>query len=350
VEIDDGISAYLLQLHGAKKPNTIRNYGYVLGWFSRFAASKGVYHLTEITETLLRQAVAEALASDTAPNNRGGEGLARMVVYAVRGLVRWLMAEGVSMPSVDRVKAPKQPERIQQRLGLGEFDAMEQSIYRRLIDHRAAKWVIARDLALLNFCSDTALRAYELSALNVGNVNLETGVIAVEVQKGWKHRFVNIFDPESRDGGPTIKMLRDYLEYRALEPHGADDDAPLWVGLKGGRLSEQGIRRVLKRICEDAGIDGNRPPHAIRRSSFTDAYKANPLALPVLVARMGWSPKSRDLVATYTRGAELEIAGDTQMPLMSKQWRGAARSQRPPIPIASKQRGTERPRLSREAQ
>jgi len=36
---------------------------------------------------------------------------------------------------------------------------------------------------------------------------------------------------------------------------------------------------------------------------------------------MGWSPHSRDQVATYTRGAKIELAGDTPMPLMSKKWR-----------------------------
>jgi hypothetical protein len=46
--------------------------------------------------------------------------------------------------------------------------------------------------------------------------------------------------------------------------------------------------------------------HAFRRGHFTLAYLADPRELPLLVARMGWSEQSHNMLNVYTHGAMLD--------------------------------------------
>lgn len=326
--LEDAVSWYLGELRAlGRSPRTISTYHRALCQLVAYGRSIGHDAVQDLTPALVRGAASWLMDPRRAHANNylGGEAAARLVVVAARELARWLLAEGVSSVSdLSRVGVPRVPERVQPRLTIEEFGRIESAITRRLLrsgEHRA---LVARDLALIYFFTDTGLRADEASSLDVADLDPATGLVTVHHGKGHKWRRLTIWDADDDDpqGGPTLRHLRTWLQHRATLA--APAERALWVSHKGRRLDPAGLRGIIDRACAAAGI-GNRPPHAFRRAHFTEQYRADPLALPVLVQRMGWSSKSDGMVRTYTRGVELEFAGSVKRPSLAKRWARGSR-------------------------
>jgi integrase/recombinase XerD len=202
---------------------------------------------------------------------------------------RW-RREGIPTPDLSSLRHVKQPQRIQPRLTGSEFYALEQALGSRLLRRRAPRFLVARDTAIIQVLVETGLRAAEMCALDVGDLNYGEGTIHVRRGKGAKDRILSIVDPDpdETDGGAVLRALADYLAHREKLP-GALLEPALWLSTKGNRLDPGALRAMLGHLCREAGIRGNRPPHAFRRAWFSASYQADPNSLPVLSARMGWT-------------------------------------------------------------
>jgi integrase/recombinase XerC len=109
-------------------------------------------------------------------------------------------------------------------------------------------------LELLYSCG---LRRAEVAALNVGDVDLYSGLIRV-FGKGSKERMVPV-------GKTAAGCLREYLSARAR----ADAGQPLFLNDKGGRLTHDGVAFVLRRWIRGAGFLKPVTPHVFRHSFAT---------------------------------------------------------------------------------
>lgn len=332
MRLDDAVT-YFLGEWPAEGPSrdTVRGYTSQLKWLVDFATKRHKVLLSDLSPDLLRAAMVAKQAGSTSPLYKGGEGSARTLASAARRMARWLLAQGVPVADLTAVKSPRLPERIQPRLRQDEFRAIETAILQRLISasRRVPRLAIARDLALVYMLADTGLRASEVCAMDIRSVDFETGSVIVNRGKGKKPRALSIVDPDSSSGGVTLRLLTEWVEARH-GVRGAMRNTRLWVSMKGTPLSREELRRVLARICQDAGLDSNRPPHAFRRASFTEGYLASPSSIRVLAARMGWSPKSHHMIDTYTRGAEIELARTTPVASLGARWHESP-MERPPL-------------------
>ncbi|MEW5827796.1 MAG: tyrosine-type recombinase/integrase, partial [Chloroflexota bacterium] len=117
-----------------------------------------------------------------------------------------------------------------------------------------------RDKALLLVMVDTGLRRAEICALNWGDVDIASELVRVVRGKGGKARRVMV-------GATTRRALLAYR--RKINPQ---PDQPLFQTEQGGRLSNNGLRSLLLRIGERAGV--TVPPHALRRTFATMSLRA----------------------------------------------------------------------------
>jgi integrase/recombinase XerD len=327
VRLDDAITWFLASwaYEGPHVPSaaTVRTYRQQLRWLSGFAIERGKRYVSDLDTELLRSAFQAQLSQTEgrAHNFKGGETSAGSLAAAARSLARWLLAQGLPVADLSTIKAPRAPERIQPRLKPDEFRRLEATVLHQLVDsvRRAPRISVARDLALLYLLADTGLRASEVVSMTISDVNFETGRLTVRRGKGNKQRALSIVDPSHPRGGETIHLLAEWLRVRE-GIRGTEAHDRLWVSLHGHPLGDGELRRVLGRLCSDAGLDSNRPPHTFRRASFTERYRAEPAAVRVLAARMGWSDKSHHMVNVYTRGAELELAAEQELPSMASLW------------------------------
>jgi integrase/recombinase XerD len=124
-----------------------------------------------------------------------------------------------------------------------------------------------RDSALLEFLYATGARVTEAVGVDLGHVDLEDRVVLV-TGKGSKQRLVPI-------GGKAVTALSRWLPDRlSLVRRGQRGD-PLFLNLRGRRLSRQGIFDVVRANARQAGIEaGEVSPHVLRHSAATHMVEA----------------------------------------------------------------------------
>ena len=112
-----------------------------------------------------------------------------------------------------------------------------------------------RDLAILHFLRSTGCRISEATELNRDTVNLDALECVVH-GKGNKERKVYLDEVAGM-------VLTEYLDSRK------DNQPALFVGLRRERLTPNGVRIMLKRLAEKAGVE-HVHPHKFRRTLATN--------------------------------------------------------------------------------
>ena len=118
-----------------------------------------------------------------------------------------------------------------------------------------------RDKAMLELMYATGIRASEVCAANIGDVDLRIGFISI--RSSGKTRMVPI-------GRPARAALRTYLmtARKELLKEGKDDDRALFLSYMGERLTRQGVWKILKFRAGIAGLEDSRISPQILRNSF----------------------------------------------------------------------------------
>ena len=160
----------------------------------------------------------------------------------------------------DAVKSEKlKPYRDTSGIPLAEFKKVL-----RLCDLSTLKG--KRDKALLMLFWSNALRRNEVSLLDIGDFVPSSRILWVK-GKGRSEK-------ESVDLSPkTIQAICDWLAERGSA--GIKSSSPLFISLdsrsRGSRLSGDGLYKIVRCYCREAGIDKLMSPHRIRHSSITMA-------------------------------------------------------------------------------
>jgi len=170
---------------------------------------------------------------------------------AIRTFFRYLVREGIVKANPgEMVSTPRQEKYLPRTLSVDEAFA--------LMDSGDGSGLLAmRDRAIVEMLYSCGLRVSELTALDVGSVSLEEGLVRV-VGKGRKERIVPV-------GRQAKEALRLYLEERNAPP----DGDPLFLNHRGGRLTPRSIQRHLKKYLLMAGILKEATPHSLRHSFAT---------------------------------------------------------------------------------
>jgi integrase/recombinase XerC len=133
-----------------------------------------------------------------------------------------------------------------------------------LLDKIDSDEVVAiRDRAVLEFLYATGLRVGELAALDLEDVEVSTSLVRV-LGKGRKERIVPF-------GKAARETLRRWIAASApLRRRSGDGDAEaLFLNLRGGRLTDRSVRRILDRRLREAAIVARVSPHALRHTFAT---------------------------------------------------------------------------------
>jgi integrase/recombinase XerC/integrase/recombinase XerD len=239
-------------------PATVRFYWQRLGQFVAFLERQRVTTPAGITSALIRSYLASFMERQLSPYYQ------HQHARCVRTWCSFLVREGVLTDSPMRtVKSPKLPKDL-----LPPFTPAD---VRAILDACGED----RDRALVLTLLDSGVRASELLALDVGDVDLLTGALRVRLGKGRKDRVTFI-------GGRTRKAITRYLWTRA----DAKPNDPLFVTLTTGtRLKFFGLQSLLRRLGAAAGVD-NMGAHRFRRTFAIESLRAG-MPLPQLAALMG---------------------------------------------------------------
>ena len=123
-----------------------------------------------------------------------------------------------------------------------------------------------RDLAMISLAATTGARRRELVQILMSDIDLDSGEVALSVKGGGRRR--------AALHHATADHLKRWLLVRG------DDDGPLFPALrKGGHFTENPVSdhqfwKILRRRCEQAGVNPVIAPHDLRRwfvSSLLDS-------------------------------------------------------------------------------
>jgi integrase/recombinase XerD len=247
----EAIEEYLLALHVERglSANTIGAYRRDLGQYQAFLRGEEpgppeveayVSHLREL-----------GLANSTVGRK----------VAAVRGLHRFLVMEGLR--SEDPTLLIESPRRS---LPFPKALTVDEAI--RLVEAPDVATVKGRrDSALLEFLYGSGARVSEAVGLDLGKIDLDDRVVIV-TGKGSKQRLVPL-------GGKAVTAISRWLPDRLALLHRSQRGDPLFLNMRGRRLSRQGMFDVVRWNAEKAGIPREKvSPHVLRHSAATHMVEA----------------------------------------------------------------------------
>ena len=249
--LPEGVEEYLLALDVERglSVNTIEAYRRDLAQYLSFL--EGAEPDQSSVELYVAHLRGEDLASSTV-----GRKLA-----AIRGLHRFLVIEGLRQTDPTLLlESPRRPEPFPKALTIDEAIHLVEAPDITTIKGR-------RDSALLEFLYATGARVSETVGVDIGHIDLEDKV-AIVTGKGAKQRLVPI-------GGKAVVAVSRWLPDRLSLVMSSQRGDPLFLNLRGRRLSRQGIFDVVRANARKAGIQEEKvSPHVLRHSAATHMVEA----------------------------------------------------------------------------
>ena len=182
--------------------------------FLRWCAASSV--APELTKDAVNAFITDLLDSGAQP----ATAVARQ--KALRQYSKWLAAEGECKDDpLLGLARPQQMTKV--------TDALDDDQLRALVHACSGRGLLdRRDEAIMRLMAETGVRAGELLALHVDDIDLDRGSAVVRKAKGGKQRRVPF-------GPKTVAALDRYLRARRASP-----SARLWIGVEATRWATTG--------------------------------------------------------------------------------------------------------------
>lgn len=261
--LDDQVQGYLdhLVIERGVAANTVSSYRRDLRRYADHLGGRGIVDLRAVGETDVSDFLVALRKgdADTGAAALSAVSAARALV-AVRGLHRFLAAEGIVELDVARaVKPPTPSRRLPKSLSVDEVLALLDAAGG---DRESDGPLSLRNRALLELLYSTGARISEAVGLDVDDVDTEYRSVLLR-GKGGKDRLVPV-------GRPAITALDAYLVRGRPDLARRGKGTPaIFLNARGGRLSRQSAWQVLQDAAAAAGITTAVSPHTMRHSFAT---------------------------------------------------------------------------------
>lgn len=210
---------------------------------------------------------------------------------AMKRFSKWLYDEGEQdTDPLAGLKPPKQSEKLIEPLTEDEMRAMLKAADGKDFHER-------RDTAILRLLFETGLRANEVVALEVGDVDLGAGLVTVRKSKVGRGRVVGI-------GPQTAQAIDRYIRVR--RSHRLADSPALWLGTRGRTFTYAAMWDTLRGRAQAAGVT-RWHPHLARHTAASRWLAAGG-SEGGLMAVGGWSQRS--MMDRYSRATASQRAAE----------------------------------------
>jgi integrase/recombinase XerC len=170
---------------------------------------------------------------------------------AIRALFKYLLREGkVKKNPAELVSAPKKEKKVPFHLNIDEVTALVEA-------PREDDLSGLRDRVILETLYSCGIRLSELTGMNVGDVDLDKGLVRV-LGKGGKERIV----PLGRHAETAVSA---YLAARRDPPY----DSPFILNARGGRLTGRSVARIIDKYILRIAAMKKISPHTLRHTFAT---------------------------------------------------------------------------------
>lgn len=251
-ELRTALDAFLIDCRTRRLSKaTLKFYQWELDRVVSWLEAKGVSTLEKITSTHLRSWLLELQGRDLSAGSQHAS------ARSLKAWLNWCVREDLlTVSAMDKVRMPKRPREV-----LPAFSAADVGLL-------LAACRTFRETALILTLLDSGLRAAELCALQVGDVDLTSGTVRVRQGKGAKDRTTYV-------STNTRSALRIMLGERG-QPVKSE---PLFVSesnkksAAGNMLTTNGLGQILQDIGQRAGVEDCHA-HVFRRTFAVFSLRA----------------------------------------------------------------------------
>ncbi|TAK15196.1 MAG: tyrosine recombinase XerC [Acidobacteria bacterium] len=251
-----------LRLNRNVSPNTIRAYDTDVTQFLEFAASRDGLKPSQLKPEALDADHVRDFLGELHKRGLSRASAARRLA-ALRTFSKYLVRQGVLKDDATQlVGTPKREQSLPAHLGHAEIDALMAAPNLETVAGR-------RDRAILELFYASGLRLSELAAASLEDLNLSGRMIRV-MGKGRKERLI----PFNAQTASAIKaMLQDH-HAETRRTRGRGEKSPLFLNLRGRRLTTRSIDRIVRQHVKTAAITTGISPHALRHTFATHLLQA----------------------------------------------------------------------------
>jgi integrase/recombinase XerD len=179
----------------------------------------------------------------------------RITTVHLKIFFRWLALKGMlEMDPAEPLLAPRTEQPLPETLHARETQRLLESI-------NPTAFLGRRDRTILELFYASGLRLSELCGLRLEMVDLEDGFLRV-TGKGNKTRVVRV-------GSMAREAIADYLAHERPKLVTKRTTSHLFLSVRGGPLSPDRVRQIVKHRARLAGLDQNVYPHLLRHSFAT---------------------------------------------------------------------------------
>ena len=179
----------------------------------------------------------------------------RITTVHLKIFFRWLVAtDALEMDPAEPLLAPRPDSTLPETLHAEELVKLLESI-------DPAQPLGRRDLAILELFYSSGLRLSELCKARLETLDFDDGFLRV-TGKGGKTRIVRV-------GRKALAAISDYLANERPALVTKKTSSHVFLSVRGGALSPDRVRQIVKERAKFAGIDQNVYPHLLRHSFAT---------------------------------------------------------------------------------
>jgi len=292
-------------------PNSVTAYLRDLRRYVAFLDARGVREVDRVSEAdVVAYAADLAAARDDDGRPRYAPASIARALVSVRSLHRFALDEGFAGDDpTEELQGGRVPQGIPKALGEADVEALLRAVTGD--DPRAL-----RDRAVLETLYAGGLRIAELVGLDRADLDLTGGLVRV-FGKGRKERIVPIGRPAREAVAEYLRRGRPELETRR-RPSGD----PVFLNVRGGRLSRQAGWKIVHDAGVRAGLGETLSPHVLRHSCATHMLDHG-ADIRVVQELLGHASLSTTQIYTKVSPERLRRAYAAAHPRAAHRWEGA---------------------------
>ena len=260
--MEEDIKAFLDYLAKEKRysPNTLAAYRGDLNQLAAYAKSEGLKECADPLNVRLNAELLSGYLRSLNERKYAPSTLARKIATA-KSFLKFMVDSGrLKGDLASKLASPRVTKALPKPLSVSEV--------RRLLAEPAklSSTEARRDRAMLELLYATGLRASELMALNVGDIDLKTGKVRCAGRNS-RDRVIPI-------DRYIAEVIKKYIDVVRLELLNNEKETALFLNRRGERLTRQGFWQIVQGYAGRAGLGTEVTPRALRHSFAAHKLKS----------------------------------------------------------------------------
>ncbi|TRZ93123.1 MAG: tyrosine recombinase XerD [Dehalococcoidia bacterium] len=252
--MEEDIRSFLDYLAREKRysPNTLAAYNSDLNQLAAYAKFEGSRGGRDPSGVALNAGLLSGYIRNLKERNYTASTIARKIA-AAKSFLKFMVDKG-------KLRGDLAPNLVSPRVDRPLPRPLSISEVRRLLSEPAklSTAEAKRDKTMLELLYATGLRASELMALNVEDIDLKAGSVRCYGRNS-RVRFVPIDQY-------IIQVAREYLDNFRLDLLSDEKEVALFLNRRGERLTRQGFWQIIQGYADKAGISAKVTPRSLRHS------------------------------------------------------------------------------------